>query len=183
MANVVTIGGTRYLVDVGYGADGPCCPLPLQSGNILAGLPGQQLKLEKKKLPQHTDPGQTVWVYSHCIEPGHWQEVYHFPDVEIFPADFEVLNHYAITKSLWSQVVVAQRFVLGEENDLGDSKKLSGTVLLIRDQLKFRFGQKRELVRSIGTEVERISTLEKDFGISLTQDECRAIQGFISELK
>ncbi|KFY45023.1 hypothetical protein V495_03165 [Pseudogymnoascus sp. VKM F-4514 (FW-929)] len=183
MANVVTVGGTRYLVDVGYGANGPCYPLPLQSGNPRAGLPGQQLKLEKKKLSQHTDPGQTVWVYSHSMEPGNWQEIYHFPDVEIFPADFEVLNHYAITKSLWSEVVVAQRFLLSEDIDLDESKKLSGTVLLIRDQLKFQFGQKKELVRRIETEVERISTLEKDFGISLTQDECRAIKGFISELK
>lgn len=183
MANVVTVGGARYLVDVGYGADGPCYPLPLQSGNICAGLPGQQLKLEKKKLPQHTDPDQTVWVYSQRREPENWQEIYHFPDVEIFPADFEVLNHYAITKSLWSQVVVAQRFVLSEDVDLGDSKKLSGTLLLVRDQLKSRYGQEEELVRSIGTEVERISTLEKDFGISLTRDECRAIKGFMSELK
>lgn len=182
MANVVTVGGTRYLVDVGYGADGPSCPLPLQSGIIRAGLPGQQLKLEKKKLPQHTDPCQTVWVYSHRREPGIWQEIYNFPDVEFFPADFEVLNHYGITKSLWSQVVVAQRFVLSEDVDLGGSKKLSGTLLLVRDQLKSQLGQKEELVRSIGTESERISTLEKDFGISLTQDECRAIKGFMSEL-
>jgi len=183
MANVVTVGGTRYLVDVGYGADGPCYPLPLQSGYVRAGLPGQDLKLEKKKLPQHTDPGQTAWVYSQRREPGNWQEIYHFPDVEIFPADYEVLNHYAMTKSKWSRVIIAQRFVLGEDVGPSDSRKLSGTILLVRNQLKYKFGQEEELVRSIETEAERISTLEKDFGISLTRDECRAIEGFMSELK
>ncbi|PVH74300.1 cysteine proteinase [Cadophora sp. DSE1049] len=182
MANVVTVGSSRYLVDVGYGADGPCYPLPLQPGEICAGLPGQQLKLEKKKLSQHTDPDQTVWVYSQRREPGNWQEVYHFPDVEMFPEDFEVLNHYAVTKSLWSQVVVAQRFVLGEADD-PVSTKPSGTLLLIRNQLKSRIGQQEELVRTVETEEERILTLEKDFGISLTGEECRAIKGFASELK
>lgn len=183
MANVVTVGGIRYLVDVGYGADGPCYPLPLQSGCIIPGLPGQQLKIEQKTLPQHMNPGQTVWVYSHRKEPGNWQEIYHFLDVEIFTADFEVLNHYAITKSLWSQVVVAQRFVLSENVSLNDAKKLSGTLILFGEQLKSRFGEKKELVTSIGTEAERISTLENDFGIRLTLDECRAIKGFMSELK
>lgn len=183
MANVVTVGNTRYLVDVGYGGDGPCHPLPLQSGVICGGLPDQQLKLERKKLPQHTDPGQTVWVYSHRRLPGDWQEIYHFPEVEMLPADFEVLNHYAVTKSLWSQVVVAQRFVSGGDVDPGISKKLVGTLLLVRDQLKSNISQEEEVRRSIRSEAERLSILEKEFGISLTQDECRAIQGYMSELK
>ena len=76
MANIVTIGSSRYLVDVGYGVDGPSCPLPLESGEICIGLPGQQLKLEKKKLAQHTDPDQTVWVYSQRREPEEFSAVF-----------------------------------------------------------------------------------------------------------
>ncbi|KAG4415310.1 hypothetical protein IFR04_011565 [Cadophora malorum] len=182
MANIVTIGSSRYLVDVGYGVDGPSCPLPLESGEICIGLPSQQLKLEKKKLAQHTDPDQTVWVYSQRREPEDWQEIYHFPDVEMFSEDFEVLNHYAMTKSLWSQVVVAQRFTFNAAVKQR-STELSGTILLIRNQLKSRMGRDKELVRTIETEEERISTLTEDFAITLTDDECCAIKGFMSELK
>ena len=182
MANIVTIGSSRYLVDVGYGVDGPSCPLPLQSGDICTGLPGQQLKLEKKNLAQHTDPDQAVWVYSQRREPNDWQEIYHFPDVEMFSEDFEVLNHYAITKSLWSQVVVAQRFTL-DAAVVSRSTKSSGTIILIRNQLKSRMGQDQEIVRTIETEEERISILKEDFAITLTDDECGGIKGFVSELK
>lgn len=187
MANIITVNSTRYLIDVGYGADGPCCPLPLISGTVQAGLPGQQLRLEKKNLPQHTDPTQMVWVYSQRREPEEWQEIYHFPDVEMFTEDFEVLNHYAVTKSLWSKVVVAQRFVLGVGDGKGEGKgeerRMEGTLLLIRDQLKSRVGQEEEVVRSIENEAERISVLEEDFGICLAWEECRAIEGYVSEIK
>lgn len=182
MANIVTIGSARYLVDVGYGVDGPSYPLPLQSGEIFTGLPGQQLRLEKGRLPQHTDPDQAVWIYSQRREPEEWQEIYHFPDVEMFSEDFEVLNHYAVTKSLWSQVVVAQRFTL-DAAVVSRSTKLSGTILLIRNQLKSRMGQDQELVRTIETEEERMLILKEDFAITLTDDECGAIKGFMSELK
>lgn len=182
MANIVTIRSSRYLVDVGYGVDGPSCPLPLQSGEMYTGLPGQQLRLEKRRLPQHTDPDQAVWVYSQRREPQEWQEIYHFPDVEMFSEDFEVLNHYAMTKSLWSQVVVAQRFTW-DVAIKPPSTKLSGTIILIRNQLKSRMGQDQEIVRTIETEEERISILKEDFAITITDDECGGIKGFVSELK
>ena len=105
-----------------------------------------------------------------------------FPDVEMFSEDFEVLNHYAMTKSLWSQVVVAQRFTFNAAVKQR-STELSGTILLIRNQLKSRMGRDKELVRTIETEEERISTLTEDFAITLTDDECCAIKGFMSELK
>ena len=74
MANLVKIGNSRYLVDVGYGADGPSRPLPLVSGQVLDGLPGQQLILENKGLPQHTDPGQrSGCIHSEGIPGCGWK--------------------------------------------------------------------------------------------------------------
>ena len=84
MANVVSVGEQRYLVDVGYGPDGPCALLPLVSNEIIDGLPTQQMKLEYKSLPQHEDFEHKVWMYSQKRGSEDWQEVYHFSDVGVF---------------------------------------------------------------------------------------------------
>lgn len=178
MANIVTIQNRRYMVDVGYGADGPVTPLPLVSGEICEGLTGQQLKLEHKRLPQHRDPNQRVWVYSQRRANEQWEEVYHFLDVEFFPPDFEVLNHHATTKSLWASTVVAQKFVFGS------GEKLSGTLLLLRDELKSGDGLSKatHLLGKLKDEDERITTLQEHFAIVLTEEEQHAIEGRGSDL-
>ncbi|KAF4462955.1 amidohydrolase domain containing [Fusarium albosuccineum] len=72
-------------------------------------------------------PKPKVWVYAQKRGSEDWADVYHFPDVELFPPDFDVLNHHAMTQSLWSRTVVSQKFV---SDDGGVS--LSGTLLLVR---------------------------------------------------
>lgn len=179
MANIATIDDKRYLVDVGYGADGPCTPLPLDSSAILYGLPNQQLRLEHKSLPQHLDKSQRVWVYSQKRGSEEWADIYHFPDVEFFPLDFDILNHHAMTKSLWASTVVAQRFTLDE-----DGVKISGTLLLVRGELKAGNSspQKMKVVKMMETEEQRLKTLEEHFSIILTEDERDAIKGSAVEL-
>ncbi|KAM5356911.1 hypothetical protein ACJ41O_003557 [Fusarium nematophilum] len=179
MANVVTLQGKRYLVDVGYGADGPCSPLPLDSGEILPGLPGQQLKLEHKNLPQHLDPSQRVWVYSQRRGSEEWSDVYHFADIEFFPLDFDILNHHAMTKSLWASTVVAQRFILDE-----DEVTMSGSFLLVRDQVKAGNSSVpgMKLVKELKSEEQRLAALEEYFAMRLTEEEERAIRGSAVDL-
>ncbi|KAI8679201.1 hypothetical protein NCS57_00197300 [Fusarium keratoplasticum] len=179
MANIVTIDSKKYLVDVGYGADGPCTPLPLDSGDIRDGLPSQQLKLEHRTLPQHLDSTQKVWVYSQKRGSEEWADIYHFPDVEFFPLDFDILNHHAMTKSLWASTVVAQRFTL-DEGDL----MISGTLLLVRDELKVGNSspQKMRVVKKMENEEQRLDALKEHFSVSLTEEEQRAIRGSPVEL-
>ncbi|KAF5005012.1 hypothetical protein FDECE_8537 [Fusarium decemcellulare] len=179
MANVVTIDNKRYLVDVGYGADGPSAPVLLFSGEIQSGLPDQQLKLEHKTLPQHHDQSQKVWVYAQKRGSEDWADVYHFPDVEFFAPDFDVLNHHAMTQSLWSRTVVSQKFVSDD-----DGLSLSGTLLLVRDELKAgnSSAQHMRLVKKLESEEQRISALEEYFSISLSKEEQEAIIGRVTEL-
>ncbi|RSL68024.1 hypothetical protein CEP54_002985 [Fusarium duplospermum] len=179
MANIVTIDSKRYLVDVGYGADGPCTPLPLDSGDMRHGLPSQQLKLEHKTLPQHLDQSQKVWIYSQRRGSEDWADIYHFPDIEFFPLDFDILNHHAMTKSLWASTVVAQRFTLDEGGLM-----ISGILLLVRDELKAGNSspQKMSVVRKMENEVQRLEALEENFSICLTEEERSAIRGTAAEL-
>lgn len=179
MANIVTINNKRYLVDVGYGADGPSTPLPLDSGDIRHGLPSQQLKLEHITLPQHIDSTQKVWVYSQKRGSEDWADIYHFPVVEFFPLDFDILNHHAMTKSLWASTVVAQRFTVSE-----DGVTISGTLLLVRDELKVGNSspQKMGVIKKMENEEQRLDALKEHFSISLTEEEQRAILGSAVEL-
>jgi arylamine N-acetyltransferase len=181
MANVVTINDKRYFVDVGYGADGPLSPLPLVSGEIQKGLPGRQVMLEYKSLPQHTDRNQRVWVYSHCKAPGVWEEIYHFPDVEFFALDFDVLNHYTMAQGLFSRIVVVQRFIFSTEADRQED--IVGSILLLRDTLKEQSGLMESVIKVLQSEEERLAVLENYFNIVLKADQRQAIKGFESEIK
>lgn len=179
MANVVTVNGTRYLVDVGYGADGPCRPVPLVSGNVVSGTPNQKLKLEYRCLPQHSDSAQRVWVYSHCRIGGAWEEVYQFPDVEFFAADFTVLNFYNMALSSFAKTVVVQRFEVDPESPEGD---IVGTLQITRDRLERRSAAGLEEVAVFRNEQDRLSAFQSCFDIHLTEEEQFAIRGRPSEL-
>lgn len=182
MANLVMIDNVRYLVDVGFGADGPCQPLRLQSGVVSEGLPGQNLMLEHKNLSQHSDPSQRVWVYSHQRGSKSWVETYCFAETEFFAADFEVLNHITMTspRSFFAQNIVVQRFLLDEAEG---KQSMTGVLLLFRDRIKSRTGESEETLQVLENEDQRIQAFKNFFSISLADHERRAIQGLASELK
>lgn len=180
MANVVTIDDHRYLVDVGYGADGPTSPVPLESNLVVDGLPNQTLKLEHKRLSQHKDADSRVWIYSVKRDSGEWTEIYHFLDVEMFGPDFDVLNHWNMVRSSFAQTVVVQRFIADENSP---DRKLIGSMLLLREQLKLRTKEKEEVIQTLKTESERIAVLHKHFDIVLDQEQQNAIAGRDNELR
>lgn len=176
MANLVIIDDTKYLVDVGYGADGPTCPLPLKSGHI--NHDAQPFKLDYKHLPQHTDAGQMVWVYSRLKTRDNnttWTEIYHFSEVETFAADLEVLNYWNMARSLFAQAVVVQRFTQTGSGEMG-------SYVLMRDLLKYRVGETEEAIEVFQNEGQRVKALVKYFQISLTPEEILAIHGTQSAL-
>ncbi|KAJ4177998.1 hypothetical protein NW755_013485, partial [Fusarium falciforme] len=127
----------------------------------------------------HLDSTQKVWVYSQKRGSEEWADIYHFPDVEFFPLDFDILNHHAMTKSLWASTVVAQRFTLDE-----DDLMISGTLLLVRDELKAGNSspQKMRVVEKMENEEQRLYALKEYFSICLTEEEQRAIMGSAVEL-
>lgn len=176
MANLVIIDETKYLVDAGFGADGPTCPVPLKSGYIPSS--SQSLKLDYKHLPQHTDAGQMVWVYSRLKNRENntsWTEIYHFSEVETFAADLEVLNYYNMAQSLFAQAVVVQRFTQAKSGEMGSH-------VLMKGVLKYRAGETEEVIEVFQNEDQRVKALVKYFQISLTPEEILAIQGTQSAL-
>ncbi|KAK3332848.1 hypothetical protein B0T19DRAFT_112395 [Cercophora scortea] len=180
MANIVTIDDKKYLVDVGFGSHGPPYPVLLEYGHEFMGIAPARGKLEYKSLDTHTDPDQRVWVFSSKEnESEPWKERYAFVTIEFFPADFEVMNLTTMTarQSYFVQTVMCMRTILDSER-----VRPEGLLILHRDYVKKRVGDKSDILETLRTEEQRVKALETYFGIVLGLDEQRAIRGLASEL-
>ncbi|KAL2753191.1 hypothetical protein ACRALDRAFT_1072261, partial [Sodiomyces alcalophilus JCM 7366] len=181
MANIVTIDDQRYLVDVGFGRGGPMRPVPLISGYEFDQIAPTMGRLLYTSLPVHSDPSQKVWLYStsETGRGGEFEPQYCFVEVELFPADYELMNFFTMTArtSLFVKNVLAMRTVLDEERN-----EAIGVVTLFGNQLRKRLGEKVELEETLGSEAQRIEALEKWFGVVLSETEKRAIKGTATEI-
>jgi arylamine N-acetyltransferase len=181
MVNLVTIDGKTYLVDVAYGSNSPCRPVPLESGIEFDGVLPQRGRLDHKSLAKHTDSKQRVWVYS--TQPSTdsaWKEEYCFVEVEFFPEDFGVMNLSTMTapQSFFVQTVVATKILLNTQ-----TAEPEGVLILHKDYVKRRIGEHTEVVQTLETEEQRVRALREHFLIDLRPGEQRAIHGMPSELK
>ena len=210
MVNLVRVEGRRYLVDVGFGGDGPCRPILLErkgeGGIVYGGVAPQELRLEWKSLPKHTDPEQRVWVYSHREnQSARWVEAYCFTEVEFFAEDFAIMNLTTMTlrESYFVQTVLAQRFMLKEEVEEGDFEdqvnegqgtcegtnggqnrpRAVGVMILHKDLVKRRMAGEVELLTVLESEADRAAALKKYFKIELGEEELRAIRDLPTELR
>ena len=181
MVNIVTIEDQKYLVDVGFGAPVPSHPLPLISGHVCTGIAPQSLRLEYKRLLNHTDPSQRAWVYSYREnDDTEWTEAYSFVEIEFFPDDYEVMNLSTMTlpQSFFTQTVVCVKIILNEE-----SKEIEGVLILMHNEIKKRIRGVTDVVEKLESERDRIKALEKWFCIVLTEAEKKGIIGLATELK
>ncbi|KAK0742715.1 hypothetical protein B0T18DRAFT_327769 [Schizothecium vesticola] len=183
MVNLVTISGTRHLVDVGFGSHGATRPVPLQHGIEFPILDTFRGKLEYRALDMHTDRDQRLWVFSSREEESDpWRENYAFAELEFFAADFAVMNLHTSTapQSFFVQTVVAEKTMeMGGEAD----EMPVGVIILFRDYVKIREAGKWTVVARLETEAQRIGALCKFFKITMSLREERAIRGLASELK
>lgn len=178
MVNIVTISGKRYLVDVGFGAGGPICPLPLQDGTIIEeiGPARRSLRLRWGVLPDGEDPDAKIWhLEQKKTGSDHWTGLYCFPDrMEFSPADFEVLNCFASSsrKSFYVGEIVVVKFLPAY-----DSHEIVGEIVLIGNRLHRRFRGEKEDLALLLSEQERIDALDDYFGIRLDEREQLGILG------
>ncbi|SMQ49352.1 unnamed protein product [Zymoseptoria tritici ST99CH_3D7] len=181
MANIVTIGSIRYLVDVGFGAGCAVKPLPLVDGHEQSNLPMQQVRLRWDTLAESEDPDAKLWILERrdaAAEP--WSAVYCFPDrVEFLPADFAVMNHFTSTSRacFFTHTVVVVKYLLSE-----DGSQVIGEMVLVGDRLHWRVAGRKENLGVLTNESERVDALEKFFDIRLTEMQQSAILGLGSML-
>ncbi|KAK3303734.1 uncharacterized protein B0T15DRAFT_541080 [Chaetomium strumarium] len=185
MVNIVTINGERYLVDVGFGSNGPTHPIPLHDGVEFDGVPPARGRLQYRKLDEHTDPNQRVWLYAVQAadredSSSAWRDMYHFVETEFLPEDFEVMNLATMTapQSFFVQSVMCMCTILDEQEE-----RPVGLLILHRDYVKRRVGGEAGIIELFETEEQRVAALKKYFGIVLSAEEKKAIRGLASEIR
>jgi len=185
MVNIVTLNSRKYLVDVGFGAKEPTCPVSLTDGFMFPILGQSAGRIDLKHLEKHSkvakkDPIHRLWVYSIQATPNDpWEEMYSFTETEFFPEDFEMMSYYVSTRpdSWFVQEVVAYRMLM---DDLGN---VVGEVTLHGNTLTIRQDGQEDAVTKLRSEQERVKALETEFYIRLTHREQRAIVGLVSEIR
>ncbi|OLN89991.1 Arylamine N-acetyltransferase 2 [Colletotrichum chlorophyti] len=182
MLNLINIDGQRYMVDVGFGKGAAMVPVPLykETGHEFTTIAPLQGKLVYEQLEQNTDPNQRMWVYySTDTADGPFRRRNCFTEQEFFAEDFEVMNWAVMTRptSFFVKTVLAMRTILDPK-----AHKAVGTLVLFKDEVKRKIGDKVELLETLQNEAERVKAIEKYFFISLKPTEQRAIRGMPTEL-
>jgi arylamine N-acetyltransferase len=196
IVNIVTLpSGKRFSVDVGFGGDGPTKPLPLVSGHVTQNLGPQEVRLIHGNMPGQSVPiQQKVWIYQYRNGANkEWNSFYAFPELEFFYDDFEVMNWFTSDneRSFQRQSCLVVRFIragetpkplgINEEN-IKDSLKVVGKVMLVDTEVKVNMGGKTQTVQTCKTESERVQALETWFKIKLSREEMEGIRGWRTEL-
>ncbi|KAE8143422.1 arylamine N-acetyltransferase 1 [Aspergillus pseudotamarii] len=173
--NIVTLDQQKYLVDVGYGGNGPRSPLPLVKGSIHKNIGTQTMRLVYEPLPGSR---QRQWIYqTRNAEDQPWIHNYTFTEIEFFQRDFEVMSFFTSCHSdcfLTTHLLVVKYLREGDE--------VYGKIVLDDDKVKKNQGGKNVLVQMCMTERERVKALKDQFGIELTEEEQKGIQGRMSAL-
>ncbi|KAL4878721.1 hypothetical protein BJY04DRAFT_194969 [Aspergillus karnatakaensis] len=186
--NIVQLpSGEKFSVDVGFGGDGPTCPLPLNDlGKSFKNLGNQEIRLTHDHIPKQNSRGDKLWIYQYRNGPHlEWNSFYCFAELEFFQEDFEVMNWWTSAKTLHKWTVLCVRFLReGEGVEFSENPslpldcgvKIVGKVMLVDNVIKVNLGRETSIVHSFDTEEGRLRALKDYFGISLTEDEAHSIR-------
>ncbi|KAH8696440.1 putative N-acetyltransferase family protein [Talaromyces proteolyticus] len=183
MVNLVTIGINQYLVDVGFGSNGPHSPIPLVAGKTFFNYGKQTGRLRQGTLLQHVNSShqQELWHYEfqNGDETAPWTPAYAFTEVEFTPDDFEIINFFMSThRSSWfTFYVVLSRMIL---DDAGE--QIIGDLTLFNDEVRRRVGGTVELLQKLELEDDRVAALDKYFQIRLSRSERAGIKRSVAQI-
>ncbi|KAH6653349.1 hypothetical protein BKA67DRAFT_659973 [Truncatella angustata] len=197
--NIVNIGGVRYFVDVGFGANGPLFAVPLQLGQEHVHVTPARVRLVREPIVQNVNQDSKVWIYQHKINAeSDWVPMYCFVDFEFILEDIRGMN-LSPSKSVTSwftQKIVVTRFTtkreVQDDGDLkpvekalnsGPSDEIDGALIIDHNKLKWRRDGRNILEQTFANDQERINALERYFGVSLTVEDREAIRGTAGEIK
>ena len=184
MVNLVTLpDGRKYMVDVGFGSDGPTRPLPLvnslDTGDTIPGIGPQQLRLIYSNIAPNTDPHQRLWISQRRQTPDdEWSAAYCFVELEFLPQDYSIMNFWTSqSKSVFfTHTIVSVKMIM-------EGEAVIGQYIMFGAEVKRKIKGESETLVSCKNEGERVNALEKWFGLILTEDERRGIKGLVTELK
>ncbi|KAI1103403.1 arylamine N-acetyltransferase 3 [Jackrogersella minutella] len=198
--NIAIVGNGRWMLDVGFGSNGPVTPIPLTHGvrreYIKTGPTA--VRVVHEPIPQAVDQDQKVWVYQQCLkdDPKEWTSLYCFVDFEFLPEDIRGMNlsPWKSPTSWFTRKIMLSRFTTGLEEDGADGPgsaserevsvgDIDGVLILFEDTLKWRRNGETKLEIKFESEAERVLAIQKYFDIQLDEQDREAIRGTVSEIR
>ncbi|KAJ5771154.1 cysteine proteinase [Penicillium nucicola] len=180
MVNIVIIEGQKYLVDVGFGSNGPHKPIPLIQNYEFQNTGNLHGRLIYGSVTQQ---GRTVqhplWQYEIRAGDSSWVPAYCFTEMEFFPEDFTVMNYFMSTNraSWFTFHVVCTRILLDNGGE-----KVVGDLTLFDNRIERTLGASSEVLETFVSEEERVAALKKYFNISLSRADQESIRNTNSEI-
>ena len=141
----VAAEGKRWLVDAGFGGEGPGYPLPLEEGEWT----------DWTGVTHRLSTEGPIWVLSSQKPDGSWSDLYAFDERVHLPADYLMYNHF--TSTFPSSLFVQSMLVSLHTAD--------GQVLLFDGSLRRRVGR-TTTERQLDSRAEVLRALREDFGIA-----------------
>ncbi|KAI4594006.1 N-terminal acetyltransferase [Pestalotiopsis sp. 9143b] len=197
--NIVKIGAanTKYMVDVGFGANGPSAPLPLDVGREHVQIAPAAVRLVREPIPQNADQDCKVWIYQHQIGPeASWEPMYCFVDFEFILEDIRGMNlsPWKSPTSTFIQRIMVTRFTAKGEtednvhlgaraNGLDLRDGFDGALIIYENKLKWRRDGETVLEKQLESDEERVAALKKYFHIHLSDKDAEAIRGTATQIK
>ncbi|KAI1455132.1 arylamine N-acetyltransferase 3 [Annulohypoxylon moriforme] len=200
--NIVTIDGLKFMVDVGFGANGPTFPILLKHDQPQPHMSTTTImvRLVHEPIQQAVDQSQKVWVYQQRMSPdSEWIPRFCFVDFEFLLEDIRGmnLNPWKSPTSWFTQKVIVSRFTTncesGDEREPPrhglvdpvslDEGEIDGELVLFQDTLKWRRNGETRFEVKLTSEEQRINAISKYFVIELDEEDRVAILGTVSHIK
>ena len=189
LVNLVTIGGVKYLCDVGFGSNEPIVPVPLQVDEIVQQITPAESKLVHETIGQNISDTK-LWMHMFRTDPdAEWTPTYCFTETEILPTDIPELNFSPwLSRTIhFTQKVVVVRHTTNKEGDKPglaseqsiDDGEIDGTLIIDHDKFKWRRNGKTIFSTEFNSDEERVDALRKYWGIELDVEDREAIFGTV----
>ena len=141
-----------------------------------------------ESIPNNLNRLQKVWIFQHRYdENSPWVPMYCFVDLEFTPEDIHSMNFqpWLDKTTIFTQKAVAVRFTTekeveseggpGSPDEDALGREIDGSMTLDHNVLKWRRHGKKAVELSLKTEQERVTALQKYFGIILSDEDREAI--------
>ena len=182
-----------YLVDVGFGGAGPARVIPLIEGIEVKGTSHPEIhRLTRGRHPlcsiepiEGQEDPELEWRLEHrcgTYQPD-WRVLYQFSLKESYQGDrlamaFATAGQPGIGP-FWFDIM-AVRYLPLEDSD--DEDSLS-RLIIFKNRVSRRIGDKIEKLAEFGTEIDRIQGLKQYIGITIPEENVANIRGRLAELK
>lgn len=188
VVNLVTVGEQKYLLNGGFGGNGPPCPVPLAHDEIQSQIAPAEMRLLHAPIPENLNQSRKLWIFQSRYDPSSdWSTCYCFPDFEFTPADITSMNFAPSHSphSFFTHKVVAVRFSTereingpqgpGSPDEAALASPIDGAITLNHDVLTWRRKGRKVVEWPLRSEEERLHALEMFFGTTLSEEEREAI--------